>query len=89
MKNINANIAALEEKIEKLRTLQGECESIDVSANELVGSGMSVQVIEAIDQEYTQVKDTIVSLLSNSIEFFQNVKASLVEADEKAANKLN
>lgn len=89
MKNINANIATLEEKIEKLRSLQGECESIDVSTNELVGSGMSVQVIEAIDQEYTQVKDTIVSLLSNSIEFFQNVKASLVEADEKAANKLN
>lgn len=89
MKNISANIAALEEKIEKLRILQGECESIDVSANELEGSGMSVQVIQGIDQEYTQVKDTMVSLLSNSIEFFQNVKASLVEADEKAANKLN
>lgn len=89
MKKVNANITVLDEKIEKLRILQGECESIDISANELVGSGMSVQVIEAVDQEYTQVKDTMMSLLSNSIGFFENVKASLVEADEKAANKLN
>lgn len=89
MKNINANITVLDEKIEKLRILRGECESIDISANELVGSGMSVQVIEAVDQEYTQVKNTMKSLLSNSIGFFENVRASLVEADEKAANKLN
>lgn len=89
MKKVNANITVLDEKIEKLRILQGECESIDISANELVGSGMSVQVIEAVDREYTQVKDTMMSLLTNSIGFFENVKASLVEADEKAANELN
>lgn len=89
MEKINVNIAALEGKIEKLMALQTECRGIEVTANTLQGSGMSIQVIHAIDDEYAQLKETMLTLLSNSIAFFQNVKSSLVEADDNAANQLN
>jgi len=89
MATINANIAALEDKIGKLTSLKAECEAIDVKEKPVVGSGLSIEVVHAVDTEYALIKAAIETLLSNSIAFFSNVKASLVEADEKAANKLN
>lgn len=89
MDRINVNIAALEDKIDKLKKLQTICSEIDVSPEALEGSGMSIEMLQAIDSEYVQVRDTVLTLLSHSISFFQNMKASLVEADEKAAHKLN
>lgn len=89
MEKINVNIEALKDKIEKLVALQTECSDIDVTANALVGSGMSIQVIHAVDNEYAQLKESMLTLLGHSISFFQNVESSLVEADDQAANQLN
>lgn len=89
MVKINANIAAMEEKIGRLKTLRTECEAIEATANTVVGSGMSIEVVQAVDVEYAQIKTAVLTLLDNSIAFFNNVKQSLVEADVKAAYKLN
>lgn len=89
MATINANITALEEKIGRLSALKTECEAISVETNEVVGSGMSIEVIHAVDAEYTAIKTAVIALLDNSVTFFTNVKASLVEADENAAKKLD
>lgn len=89
MATINANISALEKAIEKLATLKTECEAISVEANEKEGSGMSIEVIHAVDKEYASIKTTIILLLDNSIAFFNNVKTSLVNADDAAAKKMN
>ena len=50
---------------------------------------MSIEVIHAVDAEYTAIKTAAIALLDNSVTFFTNVKASLVEADENAAKKLD
>lgn len=89
MDNIKVNIAALEEKIGKLTTLKTDCESIDTSAENLVGSGMSIEVLHAIDKEYDTIKAAVVQLLGHSIAFFENVKSSMIEADEEASDKIN
>ena len=89
LKNINENIAALEEKIGKLRELKTECEAISVRAYDVVGGGESINVLTAIDEEYANIKNTIIALIDNSVLFFENVKKSLVEADENAAARLN
>lgn len=89
MEKIDVNIVALEDKIEKLMALQTECSNIDVTANALVGDGISIQTIHAIDNEYAQLKETMLTLLGHSVSFFQNVRLSMVEADDQAANQLN
>lgn len=89
MATINTSITALEEKIGKLKTLKSECEARCVDPNDVVGSGMSIEVIQAVDTEYQTIKIAVQTLLDNSIAFFENVKLSLVRADNNAANKLN
>lgn len=89
METINVNIAAIEEKIGKLQTLMAECEAINVETNAVVGSGMSIEVIEAVDAEYQAIKTAVLTLLDHSVSFFDNIKMSLVEADDNAANGLN
>lgn len=88
MSTINTNITALEKKIDKLSLLKTDCEAINAKANELVGSGISIEVVHAIDMEYEAIKTAVVTLLDNSVAFFTNVKSSLVEADKKAADNL-
>lgn len=88
MKEISTNIAALAEKIQKLRDLKAECEGIDVTEVPLSGSGVSINALTLVDQEYALVKTAMVTLLSNSISFFENVKTSMVIADRKASGKL-
>lgn len=86
MVKILVNVEALQEKIDKLGTLKTECEAIDVTANDLVGSGQSIDTLKSIDAEYTEIKSAIVQLLDNSIQFFTGVKKSAVEADNKAGD---
>lgn len=89
MAKINANIKALESKIEKLTTLKSQCEAISVKTNDVVGSGMSIDVIHGIDKDYVLIKEAVIELIGNSISFFENIKSSLVNADNSAANKMN
>ena len=86
---ITVNCEVLEEKIQKLRTLKSTCEAIDVTAEALSGSGATIDIIQLVDQEYPLLKSTIETLLTNSISFFENIKASMSKADTGAADKLN
>lgn len=85
---INVSVAALEEKIAALRKLKTDCEALDTSEDALVGSGQSIAVYQAIDQEYALIQKSILTLLDNSVQFFENVKKTMEEADRQASEKI-
>ena len=89
MGEINVKIALLEEKISKLTTLKETCSDIEMYDDEVVGAGQCTEIIKDIRGEYKNVKEAVLSLLSNSIGFFSGVKESLIMADEKAKNKIS
>lgn len=89
MNTINVNIEILENKIQKLENLRTQCESVVVQSKPVQGSGKSIDAINNVDKEYAVVKNRIHTLLSNSIVFFNNIKRSVIEADESAASKTN
>ena len=89
MAEININIEALEQKIEKLQTLKEECDNVSIWNEDVVGSGQSTGLVRDIRCEYKTIKDTISLLISNSISFFNGVKESAVSADSESANKLS
>ncbi len=88
MMEINANVTALAEKIQKLRDLRTECAAVSVAPTTLSGSGLSIDTLALIDQEYDEIKTAMLALLDNSISFFSNVKTSMVIADRKASNQI-
>lgn len=88
MSEIKVNIEVLETKIQKLRDLKGVCEGIDVGEKDIEGSGESIHMLAFVDKEYTDLKVAYQTLIGNSISFFENIKKSVIEADEKAATKL-
>lgn len=87
MVKILVNTGKLREKIGKLEVLKAECEAIDVTANDPVGSGQSVAVLQSIDEEYKVIQAAIVQLLDNSIQFFTGVKESAEKADQGAGGR--
>ena len=88
MAEIKINTEKLEEEIQKLRDLAQKCERIDVDQESVEGSGESIAMVTAIDKEYSAVKEGFRTLLENSVSFFENVRNSAAEADNKAADKL-
>lgn len=86
MGEIKVNVEILEEKIQKLRDLKDSFSEIDVTVEEVVGAGESIGVVNAIDEEYTLVKSKILTLIHNSIKFFENLKSSVIDADEASAS---
>lgn len=87
MNTINVNVEILEDKIQKLENLRTQCESVVVQSKPVQGSGKSINALNNVDKEYVVVKNKIYTLLSNSIVFFNNIKQSVIEADESAASK--
>lgn len=85
---INANVTALAEKIQKLRDLRTKCEGLSVSPVTVSGSGQSITMLSLVDQEYDEIKAAMLVLLDNSISFFSNVKTSMVIADKKASQQI-
>ena len=88
MSKISVNIESLEEKIQKIRDLKDSLDSIDVSTETLSGSGQSIEILTLIDQEYPLLKASVMSLLANSISFFENTKNSIIEADKEASAEI-
>lgn len=86
---ISADVLALDDKIRKLSDLRAECEALDVTAKTLVGGGSSIYLLNGIDEEYTQLKAAVLTLLDNSVGFFKNVRNSMVEVDNEAARQLD
>ena len=82
---INTNIVALGEKIQRLRDLKVQCEGLDVRTVPSEGSGWTNAQLWELDNQYTVLRDAMTGLLDNSIQFFENVRQSMVEADEASA----
>ena len=85
MSEINVNVDSFGTSIQSLRTLKTTCEAIDVAEISIVGSGECVNILNSIDKEYATVKSNFLTLLENSILFFENVQNSIIEADEQAS----
>ncbi len=49
MHQISTNVAALNQKIQKLRDLKKECEEINVEPTEIVGSGQTIDVLVMVE----------------------------------------
>lgn len=88
MNQINLNIDLLDEKIQKINNLKLTCDVIDVNEVPLSGSGESIAIIQLVDKEYSLLKSAVVTLLQNSVSFFENVKNSMIEADSEASAKI-
>ncbi len=86
MGEINSNVEILEEKIQKLRDLKSSFSEVNVTVEDIVGSGEIIDVINTIDKEYTLIKSKILTLVHNSINFFENIKSSVIEADEASSS---
>lgn len=85
MSEINVNIDSFSTSIQSLRSLKTTCDAIDVAEMSVVGSGDCVNILNAIDKEYATVKSTFLTLLDDSIHFFENIQNSIIEADEQAS----
>lgn len=88
MKEIQINTSILQQKIESLSSLKDECADVDTKMKKLSGSGETINIINSIDKEYESIKAELVSLIQNSIDFFENTMGSVVDADKTAADKL-
>ncbi len=88
MAEIHVDIAALEGKIQKLRALATACEAVNVTPEAVVGSGKVIDMLTTVDETYTDVKAALLQLINNSTGFFEGVRLSMTEADEKASKKI-
>lgn len=87
MGKINFNISAIDDKLQKLRALKSECEGIDITTEQLCGSGQSIEILTLIDKQYPLIKDSIILLLNDSICFFENIKESMITSDNDSSEK--
>lgn len=79
------NVESLQTQINELSALKQECTSYTVDIKSVVGSGLPIDVLAALDAEYGNIKTAIELLLDNSAAFFQGVLDDYVAADEYAA----
>ena len=88
MSEIKVNINNLENGIKDLQKLLVTCMDIDVSAEEMLGGGRSIETIHSVDQRYSALKASLITLITNSIGFFENIKASMTGADDRIASNM-
>lgn len=87
MSEIKINTTSLEENIAKLKKYKAQLEA-DSSKYKYIsthGSGESVELIMEIDKYFMSIKASMLTMLTNSITFFENIEGSVVGADEEAA----
>lgn len=88
MAQINIDLEELDANIEKLADLKTEIESISIDKPAQSGSGSTVeQMVEAADA-FEAVRQALVTLVGNSVGFFQGVKQSYQDADAEASRAL-
>lgn len=88
MGEIKINVSNLENNINNLKKLLETCADVDVSEEEMLGGGRSIEAIHLVDQSYSVLKESLITLITNSIGFFDNVKASLKDADDRIASNM-
>lgn len=82
---INANVLALDVTISGLKSLKGQCEAVDVSPVEVSGSGVTNVQLQALDAQYTQLKQAMLTLLDHTEQFMTNVRDSMIGTDKTLA----
>ncbi len=85
---VNVNLKNLESKIRQLNSLQKEIFNLNKISNSDSGSGKTFDVIKNIEKQCEILNKAMLHIVSNSIMFFENIKKSTEEADEKASNKI-
>ena len=89
MDSIYINTDVLENKILKLEELRERCMAACVQARVVQGSGDSVEAVRDTDKAYMVIQEKLHTLLSNSVLFFRNIRESVIEADQLAADEIN
>ncbi len=91
MNEISINGPRLADKVGELKKLKMECENHKFwnKEEQMYGSGEVIDILNSIDKEQVLLMESFLSLLTNSIDFFDNVLSSIYDADVKSASKFN
>ncbi len=85
MPEISVSITYLDTQIGLLRSLQTECNGLDMKAEDVVGGGQSIEAYQQVDEYYNTLKASFNELVGNTISFLQDTRNKIAEADAKAA----
>ncbi len=89
MAEIKVKRTSLEDEIKKLGNLKNKCLNYGDSNPQCVGGGSTVTEIQNLVNLYNDLDRHFIQLVSNTIEFMNNVNTSYVESDKKAADSIN
>lgn len=89
MAEIKIVLTEIDKSIKNLQILQSKFKSVQKNALNTVGGGKTVNELEAIAAQYKTVNSSLDVLLSNTISFLLNLRASYVGSDQKAAKGIN
>lgn len=88
MSEINIKISELDAAITNLQSLKSACDGINTIAPTTVGGGKTVNEIENIASVYKSLNTHVGDMISNTIYFMQNIRASFITSDSNAAGKI-
>ena len=86
MSEINIKISELDAAITNLQSLKSACDGINTIAPTTVGGGKTVN--ENIASVYKSLNTHVGDMISNTISFMQNIRASFITSDSNAAGKI-
>lgn len=89
MAEIKIKIHALNDSISDLKNLRTQCQETKIVCPKTVGGGKTVNELESIGELYKSLNNHFINLISNTISFMENVKASYESSDKKAASKIS
>lgn len=88
MAEINIDVEKLNSKINKLKQIESRIQNINMKPDSVVGGGESIEVLHSISKQYEIIQQSMLTLINDSINFFENVENSFVSSDNTAASKI-
>lgn len=88
MAEITVKTKALEDAISQLKTLKDTCLNHDTKSPSTVGGGLTVNELESMADLYKSINTHFLELVANTISFMENVEASYISSDQKAASSM-
>ena len=88
MDEINVDVENLKNKISDLKQIRADIQGIKVQPDSKCGGGGSIDMLYNITEQYEVIQNSLLTLLDNSIGFFENVENSFVSSDNTAASKI-
>ena len=86
---INIKISELDVAIANLQSLKFACDGMNSIVPTTVGGGKTVNEIENIASVYKSLNTCVGDMISNTISFMQNIRASFITSDSNAASKID